>query len=94
MSIEVIKYIRMNLLLGLLVQLGPVLVQDIFGIVVRGEEANVVDLSPPSLLVAQQMSAATESRLETPQMERCHFDQYEVQLECLRISKRNARTMG
>jgi hypothetical protein len=83
MSIEFVKFIRMNLLLGLLVQLGPVLVQDIFGIMVRGEEADVVDLSPSALLVAQQMSAATERRLETPQMERCHFDQYEIQLECL-----------
>jgi hypothetical protein len=52
MSIEFVKFIRMNLLLGLLVQLGPVLVQDIFGIMVRGEEADVVDLSPSALLVA------------------------------------------
>jgi hypothetical protein len=92
-SIDVIDFADINLLLGLLVQLGAILVMDIFGIVVRGEEADVVDLSPSTLLVAQQMSAATESGLETPQLERCHFDQCEVQLRMSPNLQRNARTI-
>lgn len=62
----------MNSLLGLLVQLGPVFVQDIVGVVVRGEEAHVVDLRPAPLLVAQEMGFAPEDRLESVDSKRCH----------------------
>ena len=44
-----------NLLFGLLVQLGPVFVEDMFRVMVGGEEAHIMNLRPAALLAAQEM---------------------------------------
>lgn len=52
-------------LLGLLIQLGPVFLQDMVGVVVRGEEAHIVDLGPALLLLAQYMGVPPKERMES-----------------------------
>jgi hypothetical protein len=51
-------------LFGFLVQFGAVAVQDLIGVVVRGEEAHVVHLCPALLLIAEQRGATPEEVLE------------------------------
>lgn len=63
---------RVDLLLGFLIQLGPVFVQYVAGIVVRGEEAHIVHLGPALLLVAQEMRIPPKERMESLESQRCH----------------------
>jgi hypothetical protein len=53
-----------HLLSGLLVQLTPVLVQDMLWVVVGSQEADIVDLGPATLLRAQEVRLATKNGLE------------------------------
>lgn len=54
-----------HLLFGLLVQLAPVLLHDMLGVMVGGQEADIVDLGPATLLRAQEMRLAPKDRLES-----------------------------
>lgn len=55
---------QVDALFGFLVQFGAVAVQDLIGVVVRGEEAHVVHLCPALLLIAEQRGATPEEVLE------------------------------
>lgn len=60
--------------LGFLLQLRAVSVQHLIGIVVRGEEADIVHLSPALLLGAQEGVPAAQQRLEGRRSKGRHLD--------------------
>lgn len=51
-------------LLGLLVQLAAVSIHDLVGVMVRGQEAHIVHLSPASLLGPNEAIPGPEEGLE------------------------------
>lgn len=56
-----------DLLLSLLVQLTPIFVQDMLGVMMGGQEAHIVDLGPSALLGPQGMRLAPKDGLESLQ---------------------------
>jgi hypothetical protein len=61
-----------NSLSGLLVQLGPIPVQDVVGVMVRGEVANIVDLSPATLLEPQRTTLTPNDGAQSLESKRSH----------------------
>jgi hypothetical protein len=52
-------------LLGLLVQLIPVLLQNVLRVMMGGQETDIVNLGPATLLEAQKMGLAPKDGLES-----------------------------